>query len=51
MLWLRGRDPGPRVHHRATGLFAAVDLEDGAAHISIHLARPVGVLLRARSRP
>ena len=34
MLWLRGRDPGPRVHHRAIGLSAAVDLEDGAAHIN-----------------
>jgi len=34
MLWLRGRNPGPRVHHRAIGLSAAVDLEDGAAHIN-----------------
>jgi hypothetical protein len=30
----RFRDPGPRVHHRAIGLSAAVDLEDGAAHIN-----------------
>ena len=34
MLWQRGRDPGPRVHHQAIGLSAAVDLEDGAAHIN-----------------
>jgi hypothetical protein len=34
MLWLRGRDPGPPVHHRAIGLSAAVDLEDEAAHIN-----------------
>src|SRR5437667_8504492 len=34
MLWLRGRDPGPRIHHTAIGLSAAVDPEDGAAHIN-----------------
>jgi hypothetical protein len=34
MLWQRGRDPGRRVHHQAIGLSAAVDLEDGAAHIN-----------------
>jgi hypothetical protein len=34
MLWLRGRDPGSRVHHRAIGLSAAVDLGAGAAHIN-----------------
>jgi hypothetical protein len=27
MLWLRGRDPGPRLH-KAIGLSAAVDLEN-----------------------
>ena len=35
MLWLRGRHPGPRVHHRAIGLSAAVDLDDGAAHMGL----------------
>ena len=34
MLWQRGRDPGRRVHHQAIVLSAAVDLEDGAAHIN-----------------